>query len=139
MDDCLKNKFFSWYTEKCSNNCCKKWDMGGKEIYRPVSILSNFSKVFERLIYNQLNDFMETKFSKFLTGFRKNHNAQNALLRMIENWKMQLNKRKRIGVIVMDLSKTFDTLNAALCIKSYVTNRYQRCKIRNSFHEWERS
>ena len=87
--------------------------MGGKEIYRPVSILSNFSKVFERLIYNQLNDFIETKFSKFLTGFRKNHNAQNALLRMIENWKMQLNKRNRIGVIVMDLSKTFDTLNAA--------------------------
>ena len=53
----------------------------------PVSILSNFSKVFQRLIYNQLNEFTEAKFSKFLTGFRKNHNTQYALLRMIENWK----------------------------------------------------
>ena len=105
--------------------------MGEKEIYRPDSMFSNFSKVFERLIYNQLNDFTETKFSKFLTGFRKNHNAQNALLRMTENWKMQLNKRNRIGVIVMDLPKTFDTLTAALFIKSYVTNRYQRCKTRS--------
>ena len=97
---------------------------------------------------------METKFSKFLTGFRKKHNTQYALLRMIENWKTQLNKRKKIGVIIMDLSKAFDTLNhnllvakfkayslnlnAASFIKSYVTNRYQRCKIGDSLSKWER-
>ena len=80
---------------------------GEKGNYRPVSILSNFSKVFERLIYNQLNEFMETKFFKFFTGFRRNHNTQYPLLRMKENWKRQLNKRKKIGVIIMDLSKAF--------------------------------
>ena len=47
---------------------------------------------------------MEIKFSKFLTDFRENHNAQYTLLRMIENWKAQSNKRKKIGVIIMDLS-----------------------------------
>ena len=109
---------------------------------------------FLRLIHNQLNEFMETKFSKFLTGFRKNHNAQYALLKMIENWKTQLNKRNQIGVIIMDLSKAFDTLNhdllvaklkaygldsnVALFIRNYLTNRYQRCKIGDSFSEWER-
>ena len=67
--------------------CFKKGDKGEKENYRPVSILSNFSKAFERLIYSQLNEFMETKFSKFLTGFQKNHNTHYALQRMIENWK----------------------------------------------------
>ena len=80
---------------------------GEKGNYRPVSILSNFSKVFERLIYNQLNEFMETKVFKFFTGFRRNHNTQYTLLRMKENWKRQLNKRKKIGVIIMDLSKAF--------------------------------
>ena len=74
----------------------KKGDKGENENYRPVSILSNFSKVFERLIYNQLNKFMETKFFKFLTDFRKNHNAQYALLRMIENWKTQLKKETKL-------------------------------------------
>ena len=64
------------------------------ENYRPVSILLNFSKVFEGLIYNQLNEFMETKFSKFLTGFGKDHKIQYTLLSMIENWKKQLNKKK---------------------------------------------
>ena len=59
---------------------------------------------------------METKFSKFLTGFRKKHNTQYILLRMIENWKTQLNKRKKNGVIIMDLSKAFVTLNHNLLI-----------------------
>ena len=96
---------------------------------------------------------METKFSKFLIGFRKNHNTQYTLLRMIENWKTQLIKRKKISVIIMDLSKAFDSLNrnlvaklktqglnlnVALFIKSHLRNRYQRCKIGDLFSEWER-
>ena len=132
----------------------KKGDKGEKRNYRPVSLFPNFSKVFERLIYNQRNEFMEIKFSKFLTSFRKIHNTQYALLRMIENWKTQLNKRQKTGVIIIDLSKAFDTLNhnllvaklkaygvnlnAASFIKSYLTNIYQHCKIGDSFSEWER-
>ena len=97
---------------------------------------------------------METKFSELLTDFRENHNTQYALIRMIENWKTQLNKRKKISVIIKDLSKAFDTLNhnllvaklkayglqlnAASFIKNYLTNRYQGCKIGDSFSEWER-
>ena len=49
--------------------CFKKEDKGEKETYRPVSMLSNFSKVFEMLIHNQLNEFTETKFSTFFTEF----------------------------------------------------------------------
>ena len=83
--------------------CFKKGGKGEKENYRLVSVLSNFLKIFKRLIYNQLNEFMETKFSKFLIGFRKNDNTQHTLLRMTEKWKTQLNKRKKIGVIFVDL------------------------------------
>ena len=59
---------------------------------------------------------MEIKFSKFLTGFPKNHTTQYALLRMIGNWKTQLNKRKKVGVIIMDLCKVFDTLDHNLLV-----------------------
>ena len=70
---------------------------------------------------------------------------------MIENWKTQLNKGNKIGVIIMDLSKAFNTLNhdllvakletyglelnAASFIKSYLVNRYQLCKIGDPFSE----
>ena len=155
MNDCLKNNFFPDILKNAEiTPCSKNGDKGEKEYDIPVSILSNFSKVFERLIYNQLNEFMEAKSSKFLTSFRKKHNTQYALLRMIESWKTQLNKRKKIGVIITNLSKAFDTLNhnllvaklkaygvnlnAASFIKSYLTNIYQHCKIGDSFSEWER-
>ena len=80
---------------------------------------------------------MGTKFLKFLTGFRKNHNKQYALLRMTGNWKIKLDKSNNIGVII----KAFDTLtnnllaakrkaygldlNATSFIKSYLTKGYQ--------------
>ena len=42
-----------------------------KENYRPVSVLYNVSKVFERIIYTQINNFMENKFAALLTGSGK--------------------------------------------------------------------
>ena len=40
---------------------------------------------------------METKLSKLLTGFRKNHSTQHALLKAIETWKEHLNKGDKVG------------------------------------------
>ena len=58
----------------------KKEDMYDKQNHRPVSTLSNPSKVFEKLDYSQINKYVSEKFSHYLTGFRKNHNTQHALL-----------------------------------------------------------
>ena len=62
----------------------KKKDDLDKENYRPVSVLTNVSKVFERIIYQQIEDFMKDKLSNLLTGFRKNHSTQHCLMRMLE-------------------------------------------------------
>ena len=58
-----------------------------KENYRLVSLLSHMSKVFERILYNQLNDFMKDKLANILTGFRKSHSVKYSLLIMIEKMK----------------------------------------------------
>ena len=50
-----------------------------------ISILPVISKVFERIMYNQIIDFMNAKLSEQLTGFRKNYSTQNCLLSMIED------------------------------------------------------
>ena len=94
----------------------KKEDSLNKENYRPVSILPHLSKVFERILYKQIDSFMKNKFSPYLCGFRKNHNAQYSLLKMIENWKKQLDNGEKVGVIFMDLSKAFDTINHSLLL-----------------------
>ena len=57
---------------------------------------------------------MEPKLSKYVVGFRQNHNTQHVLLRMIESWWALQNKDQKVGPIIMDLSKAFDTLNHKL-------------------------
>ena len=55
-----------------------------KKNYRPVSVLSLVAKFFERIVYNQIDNFMKDKLSDLLTGFRKNHSTQHCLMYMLE-------------------------------------------------------
>ena len=67
---------------------------------------------------------------------------------MIENWKKQLDNSEKIGVILIDLSKAFDSINQSLLLaklngmvflnklKSYLCNRFQRSIINGSFSSW---
>ena len=70
----------------------KKKDDLEKENYSPVSVLPHVSKVFERIIYHQINDCMKDKLPKQLTGLRKNHSTQHCLSCMLEIWKKVLDK-----------------------------------------------
>ena len=76
-----------------------------KTNYRPISTFSNFSKVFEKMIYAQISSFMEPKLSKYLAGLRAKHNTHHALLKMVETWRAMLNKGNKVEAIIMDLSK----------------------------------
>ena len=119
---------------------------------RPVSILSYVSKVFEKIMYLQIDTFTRDKFSKLLTDFRKNHSTQRCLTSMLEMWKNALGKGGYVSAIFMDLSKVFDTLNHNILIaklgdygfernslffmKSYLSDRQQRVLINNHFSSW---
>ena len=59
----------------------KKLDPTDKTNFRPVSLLFLLSKVFEKITYNQLNEYVETLLNKLLGGFRKAHSTKNALFR----------------------------------------------------------
>ena len=130
-----------------------KEDRLNKENYRPVSLLSHMSKVFERLVYKQTETFINNKLSINLSGFRKNYNTQYCLTYMPEKWKNTLDKGKHVGAVFMDLSKAFDTINhelmiakleaygfstnALLFMLSYLKNRSQRVSINSSFSTWK--
>ena len=61
----------------------KKDDPTDKVNYRPVSVLSLLSKIFERVIYNRLGEYMDLFLSKLLCGFRKAHSSQQALFKLL--------------------------------------------------------
>ena len=84
FNKCLQENKFSYLMKKNEIiTVFKKLDHASKDNYRPISCLSNFTKIFKSIFSVQLNDYMENKFSKYLTGFRKNHNTQHSLLRTI--------------------------------------------------------
>ena len=65
----------------------KKANPFEKDNYRPISILSNISKTFERIMHNQINNFFINKLSKYQYGFKKGFATQNSLLVMAKNFK----------------------------------------------------
>ena len=131
----------------------KKGDRDSKDNYRPVSILPNISKIFERCIFRQLSNFMDQFLSKYQCGFRKGYSTQYCLLAMLEKWKSAVDEGKSFGALLTDLSKAFDSLSHELLlaklhayglsiaalrlIHSYLTNRWQRTKINMSYSSWE--
>ena len=62
----------------------KKANPFDKINYRPAGLLSHMSKVFGRIILNQINKYTEPFLSNLLIGFRKHHNKQHCLLKMLE-------------------------------------------------------
>ena len=101
LNDCLKeNRFPNLMKVAEIRPVFKRLPNTFKDNYRPISTLSNFAKLFESIIYSQLNDYMENKLSKYLIEFRKNHNIQSSLLRMIESWKAKLQNWSKVGVTI---------------------------------------
>ena len=129
----------------------KKGNRSVKDIYRPVSILPNLSKVFERCLYKQMSLYFDNILSKYQCGFRKNHSAQRCLLALTGNWKCSVDNGKVFGSLLTDLSKAFDCLphdlfaklqaygfdNKALrLVKDYLSKRKQRTKIGQEYSSW---
>ena len=132
----------------------KKDSKSEKNNYRPVSILSNISKVYERIMFKQMSEFFESSFfSKYQCGFRKGFSSAHCLLSMLEKWKSATDNKKSFGALLTDFSKALDCLSHELLIAklntygfnmlalrfvhSYLKNRMQRTKINLECSSWE--
>ena len=127
----------------------KKEDTTDKINYRPISILSALSKIFERVLFAQISTYFDQNFSMFLYGFRKGCSTQYTLFNLIQNWQSCLDKGGVIGAI---LSKAYDCLshdvllakletysfdlNSLNLIHSYLSSGKQRVNVGFSFSKW---
>ena len=86
--------------------------------YRPVSILPNVSKLFERPLFQQITLFFDQIFSVYHCGFRKGINPQHCLIAILEKWNLSKDKGTLVpfAALLLDLSKAFDCLLHELLI-----------------------
>ena len=111
--------------------------------YRPISVLPSFSKIFEKVVYNRIIKYIDSK--QILTncqyGFRKKHSTSMAIIDMYDKLSASLDRNEHSVGIFVDLSKAFDTLDRNILLKklehygirgvalqwfeSYLTNRKQ--------------
>ena len=97
-----------------------------KSKYRPISVLPSVSKIFERIICDQMQSYFSTLLSNLLSGFRKGYSTQHALFRVIETWKQSLDSKGAVGTILMDLSKAYNCIPHNLLIVFHTTYRSWR-------------
>ena len=64
----------------------KKYDKTAKENYRPISILSSLSKIYERQMHDDFYQYIESKLSPYLCGFCKGYSTQYCLVVMLERF-----------------------------------------------------
>ena len=130
----------------------KKNDRNNVENYRPVSILPNLSKIYERCVYIQIYEYLNKFLSKCQCGFRQGYSAQHCLLVMVEKWRQCLDNGGVNGVLLTDLSKAFDCIlhdlliaklaaygfecNSLQMLQSYLSHRKQRTKINDAYSKY---
>ena len=132
----------------------KKSDPDDKRNYRPISVLSSLSKVYEKILYKQLNSFFETKISPHLCGFCSiGYNTQHALSNLLFNWQNCLDKSGVAGRMLIDLSfEAFECLphdstiaklyaysldhDSLRLIRNYLSNQHQKIKLDSVFSSW---
>ena len=90
--------------------------------YRPIAIISSFSKVLEKLVYDQLASFLEKQsiLFEFQFGFRKGHYTEHAILETIDNFKTALDHNMLTCGIFLDFSKAFGTINHQILLSKLV-------------------
>lgn len=124
--------------------------------YRPISLISNLAKIFEKVIFNRILSFVKKHkiLSKMQYGFMKKIGTKDALSYLTNLIYDKLDKSMPIAVTFLDLAKAFDTVNhdilinklhcygirgkAQFLISSYLCNRYQRVKINNCVSDYTR-
>lgn len=115
----------------------KKGDAKLIENYRPISILPSFSKIFEKIMFQQMYNYFSS-FKLFYNsqyGFRSLHSTELAAYELIERILKDLDNDKIPLNIYLDLSKAFDTLDHQILLSklSYYGFYDSSLKLMNSY------
>jgi len=128
----------------------KKKDKTSPGNYRPISLLSIFNKLLEKLMYKRLYSFLSINdiIYDYQFGFRNKHSTILAITEIVDNIREELDKGNSVLGIYLDLSKAFDTVSHEILLyklqyygirglsnqwfKNYLENRTQLTYVNNT-------
>ena len=115
--------------------------------YRPIALLSIFSKVMENIVLKCIRAFLDPLLTTQQSGFRRNDGTCPQLLRLVQEWSTALDSAQLVGVVFFDLKKAFDRVSlpgllhklkstglkgkALSWCESFLTGRRQRVRVGN--------
>ena len=119
----------------------KKGNKDEPKNYRPISLLPQISKIIEKIVHEQIQEYIDTKkiLYRYQSGFRPYHSPDTCLSYLSDRIMQGFENRMFTGMILIDLQKAFDTIDHEIFLekmkhlgfadsvifwfRSYLTNR----------------
>ena len=101
--------------------------------YRPISLISQFAKIIEKLFVCRLDNFLEKKhlINENQFGFRTKRSTALALMKLTDHINTATDKKLTTIGVFIDLKKAFDTIDHSILIR-----KLQNCGIRGLVLNW---
>ena len=96
----------------------KSGDIADMKNYRPISVLPSLSKLFEKIVYAQIYEYL-IKYKLIhpnQSGFRSKHSCMTALTKIVDHILKEMDQGNYTGVVFLDFKKAFDMVNYTILL-----------------------
>lgn len=119
--------------------------------YRPINMLPIYEKVLELVVKEQIEKYLQDNnvITEHQSGFRRKHSCETAIQTVIDDWKLIVSEGEMVGVIFLDLKRTFETVDRDRLlekiwqygirgrvlewVKTYLNDRMQQVRLSNQW------
>ena len=100
--------------------------------YRPISVIPTVSKIFEKIVFDQLNKYFNDNnpLTSCQSGFRSLHSTMTALLEATNSWSVNIDNGLVNGVVFIDLKKAFDTIDHQIILQKLRNYGIDHCSLK---------